>query len=436
MNALDIPLELQPLRLLINYGLCAEVAGFIAALSKIASERKWHRLEALLESSHPLEAECVHYPALLVRFADAFRQAERLEKAEDCCRQAVAILQRRTDPGGLQNGAVASFYRGALLQLIRRDSEAAEAYGHAHRLFLSAAPAWRQLSHPMSASHATDCEQAARRLEGWMAEALEGMVTQETRRPPQPAVGELDLYASTKAPPRSRSVPAAVLFLAVAATSAFIVALGIVAYELGKSTAVITFGAFVISASAATVAIARVATNSGFLLEPGPEHWAVYERGQRLFAVYPGEQRLLIPWLERARFIVPLGNLQCHVSGLRISRQRDERTGGARSILVWATIDYRVANPLQATRSFDQTCRASFKRDEVLEGKDLRVYWEAQLVADMRSQLSRELWGVTEAECHANHGQIQAELSDNLEAGATRWGLEVSKVILFRMVDQ
>jgi tetratricopeptide (TPR) repeat protein len=436
MNARDIPLELQPLRLLINYGLCAEVAGFIAALRKIAGERKWYRLEPLLESSRSLEAECVHYPALLVHFADAFRQAERLDKAGDCCRQAVAILQRRTEPGSLQNGAVASFYRGALLQLMRRTSEAVDVYRQAHRRFLEAALGWRQLSHPMSTGHATDCEQAARRLEGWMAEALESMVTEEARRPPQPTVGEPGLYAPTRATPRSKSAPAVVLFLAVAASSAFIVALGIVAYELGKSTALITFGAAVISASVATVAIARAATNSGFLLKPGPDHWAVYERGKRLFAVYPGEQRLLIPWLERARFLVPLGNLQCHVAGLRISRQRDERTGGARSTLVWSTIDYRVANPLQATHSFDQTCRASFKKDEVFEGKDLRVYWEAQLLADMRSLLSRDLWGVTAAECHSNHGQIQADLSDNLEAGATRWGLEVTEVILFRMVDQ
>jgi hypothetical protein len=436
MNARDIPLELQPLRLLINYGLCAEVAGFIAALKKIAGERKWYRLEPLLESSRSLEAECVHYPALLVHFADAFRQAERLAKAEDCCRQAVAILQQRTDPVGLQNGAVASFYRGALLHLMQRNSEAAEVYAQAHRLFLAAAPGWRQLSHPMSAAHATDCEQAARRLEGWMAEALESMVTEEGGRPPQPTVGEPDLCVPTRVAPLSRPAPAEVLFLAVAVSSAFIVALGIVAYELGKSTALITFGAVVISASVATAAIARAATNSGFLLRPGHDHWAVYERGKRMFAVYPGEQRLLIPWLERARFLVPLGNLQCHASGLRISRQRDERTGGARSILVWATIDYRVANPLQATQSFDQTCRASFKKDEVLEGKDLRVYWEAQLLADMRSLLSRDLWGATAAECHASHGQIQVDLSDSLEASATRWGLEVTDVILFRMVDQ
>ena len=436
MDALDIPLELQPLRLLISYGLCAEVAGFIAALGNIGAEGQWYRLEPLLECSRSLEPECVHYPALLVRFADAFRQAERLEKAEDCCRQAVAILQRRTEPSSLQNGAVASFYRGALLQLMQRDSEAAEAYGHAHRLFLAAAPAWLQLSHPMSASHAMDCQHAARRLEGWMAEALESMVTEEARRPPHPAVGEPELYAPTRAAPRSKSAPAVVLFLAVAASTAFIVALGIVAYELGKSTALITFGALVISASVATVVIARAATNSGFWLKPGPDQWAVYERGKRFFVVYPGEQRPLIPWLERVRFLVPLGNLQCHVSGLRISRQRDRRTGVARSTLVWATIDYRVTNPLQATCSIDQTCRASLKRDEVLEGKDLQVYWEAQLIADMRSLLSRDLWGVTAAECHANHGQIQAELSDNLEAGVTRWGLEVSKVILFRMVDQ
>jgi hypothetical protein len=435
MDGRSVYNRLQPLNLIADDKGVSGSRKYIEQLVTMRRTGTWDQLDAVAEIAHSRRPPDPYDPILHLHLANAYLQTGKPGVAQGHASDALDVLECRADLTCRQNQAVAALYLGLSLHYTDYINDALYYYGKARDRFKSTEQGWR--SHPQDRWRADKCQRTLDRLEACLDEIVRDLATRSRRtgrvsRRRKVKTGPLP-PASTPMTAPPQSLPAIDLAFLGALMGLMLLVLGYGVFVFKGSTALIVYGAVVVTMATIAVLVGRASTQGGFVFDVPSGSVLIVKEGSDSILVGPEERWILIPWLHKAQFLVPLAELTLRIPGQKVALGQPPDKDASAHVFLTIEVCYRVFDPIAATGLFYRGQDHGNTQKEVVGREELKETWDSQIRSDLTPLLVDYLWGSTVSDCCSEREQIQEDLGNELAAKTRLWGSDVSKLTILEI---